>query len=200
MASLNIDPKKSSEYIALLKTYNKVIETIATTNNKKKDLINLEKVYSETYVANVNSRTPKYITKEDLVNVMKWKLTRGEMRGPLLKKIQENTPENVISISKTAFALMEQNEDVLAIKKLCELNAVGPVTATALLCKFYDRIPYLDDHTLSVCLGSHKYTMKAFKDVQLMLNAKSCEMNTANKITYWNAYKLSTLLFIQGSS
>jgi hypothetical protein len=197
MASLNIDPKKSSEYIAIFKTYNKVIDSIATTNNKKKDLINLEKVYSETYVTNVNSRNHKYFTKEDLINVMKWKLTLGEMRGPLLKKIQENTPENVISTSKEAFALMEQNEDIKAIKKLCELNAVGPVTATALLCKFYERIPYLDDHTLMVCLGSHKYTMKAFKDVSEILNAKACEMNTINKITFWTAYKLSQLIWIR---
>ena len=122
------------------------------------------------------------------------------MRGPLLKKIQTNTPEDVIRVSKESFTLMEQNEDVKAVKKLCELNAVGPVTATAILCKFYDRIPYLDDHTLNSCLGAHKYTMKAFKDVQQLLNSKACEMNTVNKITYWNAYKLSNLIFIQGSS
>ena len=63
MASLNIDPAKSSEYIGILKTYNKVIENIATTNKKKKDSLLM---FSERFACLIMSISVIGIFKKNL--------------------------------------------------------------------------------------------------------------------------------------
>ena len=190
----NLDKNNVKEYKALLHKYNAIISYLA--KNKKNNIIELENIYRNSYVTTINNRTPKYLIKDDLINVMEWKLARGKYR-PLLKLLKTNTEDEIINISTSAFKLVEDNKDILAIKKLSELKAVGPATATAILCQFYPRIPFMDDFTLEKIIGKKEYSIKGFIELQNKLIIKSEEFNN-NDDNFWTPDKISTLIFIQG--
>lgn len=84
------------------------------------------------------------MTKSDLYQIMKWKITRGKSR-PLLHLIESNDDATIRRVSKAAFAALvavgkpKQGEEEARVREAIEImsqkavRGVGPATATAVL-------------------------------------------------------------------
>ena len=101
----------------------------------------LDRWYRETLPALVATRTPPWITHDELVEVASWKMKRGVFRGRNLALVRSNDPEVVVATTRAAFAL----EGPASLRRVAELRGVGPATASAVLatvrphsCPFFD--------------------------------------------------------------
>lgn len=99
--------------------------------------------------ATLKSRKEPHLTKDELVQIMDWKLAKGKFRPTLPKLIKSNEPETVESVTKAGFktfvegiASIEASEYTTtvkaALKKLCELRGVGPATASLMLSLLHE--------------------------------------------------------------
>lgn len=65
-----------------------------------------------------NSRKPPHITRDELVRLMDWKLTRGKFRPRLMELAGSNTNESVRSATKQGIQLATRSKIEDAIKAL----------------------------------------------------------------------------------
>ncbi|KAI5956586.1 hypothetical protein KGF54_001061 [Candida jiufengensis] len=101
-----------------------------------------------------------YLTKNEVVNLMDWKLSKGKFRPQLPKLIRSNSEKDVEQFTKDGFRIFLQYSQSLpkdftwikasiedreeyskvlksSMKELCKLKGVGPATASLLLtCLF----------------------------------------------------------------
>lgn len=94
---------------------------------KKKNLVDFTKKYNDLSVK-CQSRNPFFLSLEELMLVMDWKLQRGKFRPQLKSLIESNSPDLVVSVTKNALS-KEWPEN---LKILTELRGVGPATATGI--------------------------------------------------------------------
>lgn len=140
------------------------------------DLVSLDLFWREGLVASVRGRDTMYLTREELIKVMKWKLTRGKFR-PLLKKLEMNSGLLVEQCSRAAFSLAESGDIDGAMRELCALTCVGPATASAVLAPFYPSdAPFMDDVPLMLLHENPKYTAKEYKDLRAELKRMATEL------------------------
>ncbi|KAL3876088.1 hypothetical protein ACJMK2_033969 [Sinanodonta woodiana] len=99
--------------------------------DKKKGLLDLDKWYQSELPEIIQARSEKYITKDELCKLMKWKLTRGKFRPRLTELVQTNTDSEVEEASKKSFKKLPNLDK--AINDLTVLKAIGPATASAVL-------------------------------------------------------------------
>ncbi|KAK3726646.1 hypothetical protein QZH41_012278 [Actinostola sp. cb2023] len=78
----------------------------------------------------IQKRSEKHLTKDELIQLMQWKLSRGKFRPRLIEFIKSNTPETITENTTLAFKQLPDVEK--AIKKLSELKGVGPATASGI--------------------------------------------------------------------
>lgn len=80
------------------------------------------------------------MTHEELVQITKWKLTRGKNRRQLLDLVRINTELAVKQTTQKAFRKIPNLS--AAISALTNLKGIGPQTASAVLCAgFPDHCP-----------------------------------------------------------
>ena len=106
-----------------------------------------------------SNKDTTYITKDELINLMDWKLNIGTFRPSLPKLIRSNTEESVKEVTKAGFKIMldyfqklpsdfwshATNEDLndykklirQAMKELCKLKGVGPATSSLIMNCLY---------------------------------------------------------------
>eukprot|EP00005_Dracoamoeba_jomungandri_P010626 CAMPEP_0174267828 /NCGR_PEP_ID=MMETSP0439-20130205/35066_1 /TAXON_ID=0 /ORGANISM="Stereomyxa ramosa, Strain Chinc5" /LENGTH=125 /DNA_ID=CAMNT_0015355567 /DNA_START=147 /DNA_END=521 /DNA_ORIENTATION=- len=86
-----------------------------------------------------------FISSEELVKVVEWKMTRGQWRARNKKLAESNTEKEVKKLSKGVFKMFTENEGEdeeffrkckEAIKQLSKLKGIGPATASAVLSAF----------------------------------------------------------------
>ncbi|KAL4975434.1 hypothetical protein BDW66DRAFT_66991 [Aspergillus desertorum] len=105
-----------------------------------------------------------YLSKEELVRLMEWKLKHGVYRPTLLGMIRQNQDKIITDATAVAFSSLsasdEVNENLETIERVLStlatpLRGVGPATASLMLsvaCP--EMIPfYSDDVYLWVCVG-----------------------------------------------
>lgn len=107
-----------------------------------------------------------FITQSELVEIMKWKLTRGKMR-PLLKKIEALTENEVQNASYQAINHLKTTINEQSIRSALEalsepLKGVGPATASAVLAKYNHSIPFMSDAGLLAVNGKLDYTLASY--------------------------------------
>uniref|UniRef100_A0A670ZIT2 Uncharacterized protein n=1 Tax=Pseudonaja textilis TaxID=8673 RepID=A0A670ZIT2_PSETE len=117
--------KDSSSWEAVLNIYQDVIEAMGS---KKKKLIALDQWYQEELPKILTGREEKYLTKEELLKLMEWKLTRGKFRPRLQQLLAANPSKMVEEHTRKAFQRLPDVE--AAVKELSELKGVGPATAS----------------------------------------------------------------------
>ncbi|PNS14029.1 hypothetical protein CAC42_6542 [Sphaceloma murrayae] len=110
------------------------------------------KVIPEQLQQRKKSKDGTYLEKDELVTLVKWKLSHGTFRPRLLSLATANTA--VPTISRTAFALvpsplpspLSPSTLLPALKHLCILSGVGPATASLLLSSLCpDHVPFFSD-------------------------------------------------------
>ncbi|KAL8175432.1 UNVERIFIED_CONTAM: hypothetical protein K2H54_024876 [Gekko kuhli] len=106
-------------------------EVLAAKGKKQKELVTLDKWCQEELPAAIAERQARHLTREELLKLMDWKLSRGKFRPRLQQLVATNSSEAVESCTEKAFQLLP--DVAAAISELSRLKAVGPATASAIL-------------------------------------------------------------------
>lgn len=113
-----------------------------------------------------------YLSKEQFIRLVEWKLARGKFRPSLRGYAAKQDPKALAVASKEAYRILhdekgsggiEEDTVLNALRVLTGLKGVGPATASAMLAAMDDSIPFMSDEALMVCLGKREYTVKAYQ-------------------------------------
>ncbi|SDA03623.1 BZ3501_MvSof-1269-A2-R1_Chr11g03191 [Microbotryum saponariae] len=104
------------------------------------------------------------LDRDDLTNLMRWKLARGKFRPRLIELASSNPTTRIHSVLAP---LLERSTPSLAlVPRLSTLRGIGPATSSALLSLYRPRTdPFLSDEAWTVFFPTEKpeYTEKAYK-------------------------------------
>ena len=164
--------EQRAEWQAALANY----ETCASDHKELDEYVHQE------YAKTVQARKPRrYVTKEELVKVIKWKFAHGKFR-PLMGLVQSNSAGSVETQSDKALSLLlgKEDEDISvplsAVEVLCELKGIGPASASALLAPLYPRsLPFMSDEAMEAIpeLGPKKYTLPHYDRLRVYLSQRA---------------------------
>lgn len=101
------------------------------------------------------------ISKEDLVKIFNWKITRGQFR-PLINQINKNTNDDVKRVSREAFNEIRLKKWESGLNILSQLIGVGVATATAFFAVDKENIPFMCDEILEAITGNRDYKIKPY--------------------------------------
>ncbi len=143
-----------ARWLAALADYEAVLARQGMTH-----LLDYDRWYHHGLPATLAERDPAYLTHDELVLVVKWKMTRGEWRPRNLSLVESNDPEAVEWQTREAFLRVP---DLRApIKLISELAGVGAATASAVLAAYApDAYPFFDEQVAAQIpdLGPVRYT------------------------------------------
>ena len=161
-----------------LRNYGRAVVAKAETLSdvKKKDiLVENDSWWTSRFPDTIQKRG--FVTKEEIVRVMEWKLSVGKWRPLLNRLTQQNTPDSIETVSKEAFTNAKKGSVKDAVMSLSKLSAGGPATASALLAAFMpERFAFMADETLEAILGKREYTLKAYLHYNETLQSHASEL------------------------
>lgn len=164
---------------------------VAMERAGKKELVELDNFWRKTFPATLQRRQSEnkgndcWITKEELVQTMQWKLARGKMR-PLMNLVRGNDSGTVERISRSALIAAQKGDisNAVTILSGAELKGVGPATASALLAAYRpDLFPFMADEPTMLVLdesgqnGKLKYNLAEYLVFQRAIIGKCREIN-----------------------
>ena len=142
-----------------------------------------------------------YITKTELVEIMKWKLTRGKMR-PLLGKIEALSDEQVQTATYNGINIIRQSIDDDYVKAALDaiakpLKGVGPATASAILAKWNHALPFMSDAGLIAVNGNLDYTTNSYISYYHGISRKVAQLNADGQTKrQWTAKEVEAVLHV----
>ncbi|CCX29814.1 hypothetical protein FPQ18DRAFT_411630 [Pyronema domesticum] len=154
------------EFSQALSRYDTLITSI--THPKPPFLTDLDPWRRHILPGLIASRTPPYMTKDELYKLMECKLKRGKSR-PLLPLILRNAPSLVHTCTQTAFSTPDLST---SLQHLCKLTGVGPATAGYILAaqRPEEAVVFSDEgFRWVVCGGDWGANMKYTKEEYLTL-------------------------------
>jgi len=145
--------------------------------NRAQNLLELDRWRLTELRQAVQARDPSYMTLSELSKLMDCKLyspvvsmftrSRGTFRPRLKQLIENNSDKNVKEITEGGFLFAQTNDEehivqanLRAIKLLCELQGVGPATATMILQAKYDNVPFMSDEAMLQVFEGDKRKLK----------------------------------------
>ncbi|XP_077172568.1 uncharacterized protein LOC143827136 isoform X2 [Paroedura picta] len=161
-------------------------EVLAAKGKKQKELVALDKWYQEELPVAIAERKPRYLTLEDLVKLMGWKLSRGKFRPRLQQLVATNASEAVQSCTEKAFRLLP--DVAAAITELSRLKAVGPATASAILAAGApDAAAFMADEAVESVpgLAPVRYTLKHYMTYLGKIQACAEKLNKTDPEKMW---------------
>ncbi|XP_063171319.1 uncharacterized protein LOC134505510 [Candoia aspera] len=178
---------------AILNIYQDVV---AAVGSKKKKLIALDQWYQEELPGVLAEREEKYLTKEELLRLMEWKLTRGKFRPRLQQLVATNSSEMVEKHTRKAFHRLPDVE--AAVKELNELKGVGPATASAILAAGAPEMAaFMADEVVESLpgLGPLQYTLKHYLLYLDGIQSRAKKLNNGNTTETWSAHLVEKCLW-----
>lgn len=142
-----------------------------------------------------------YITKAELVEIMKWKLMRGKMR-PLLGKIEALSDQEVQAATYHGINSIRQAIDDNSIRAALDaiakpLKGVGPATASAILAKWNHSLPFMSDAGLLAVNGKLDYTVPSYLSYYHGISAKVTQLSgDGQSKRQWTAKEVEAVLHI----
>ena len=131
------------------------------------------------------------LSKDDLVLVVGYKLTRGKMR-PLMRFAEAMHDNEVRKASKAAIAAIPDARK--ACDALTALTGIGVATASVCLAAVDDRLPVMSDEALKAVLGEPEHAKKYDLDsYQRLLEACSAKAKTLGGL--WTPRAVEEALF-----
>jgi hypothetical protein len=107
-------------------------------------LVELDRWYREQLPGQLQAAQPAELDLAGLIEVVRWKMKRGEWRARNLMLVRGNADEPVRAQTRAAFQLAPEPRKPVAT--IAELAGVGPATASAVLAAYRpDAYPFLDD-------------------------------------------------------
>merc|ERR1712117_994607 len=178
----------------VLSKYQDALQAKADSKNSKSEvLIKLDKWYQNELPKKIKSRGKEaHLTHEELVQLIKWKLARGQFRPRLKDLIQMNTPRVVMQETKKAFRAIDKRKDIeAAVSALSNLKGVGPAMASAVLAAMApDLAPFMADELLLSMpeVEGIDYTMKEY--MKLVEKTQACVDRLNEEGGDWNPHKV----------
>ncbi|KAM4698309.1 uncharacterized protein WCC33_013879 [Rhinophrynus dorsalis] len=170
-------------------------DVISAKGVKQKKLLMLDKWYQEELSSCISARPKKYLTREELVKLMEWKLTRGKFRPRLQQLAASNPKEAVESCTGKAFNLLPDVS--AAITELCQLKGIGPATASAILAAGVPELTaFMADEAVESVPGliPVQYTLKHYLLFLEELRKKAVMLSEASK-EKWTPHRVEICLW-----
>ncbi|MFN8525227.1 MAG: hypothetical protein U0821_19190 [Chloroflexota bacterium] len=120
------------------------------------------------------AREPAYLTRDELIQVVEWKMRRGVYRARNLLLVESNSEDEVRALSGEAFGLVPH--PTAPIARLAKLAGVGPATASAALAAYRpDLYPFFDDVVAALIpdFGKVDFTLKCYARYAERLHERS---------------------------
>jgi hypothetical protein len=143
----------------------------------------------------IAERTPPFVTRDELVWVVEWKMARGVWRARNLHLARSNAAEAVEAASRAAFATPDERTP---LRLLGELSGVGPATASAVLAAYQPaRYPFFDEVVAAQVPGlvAGEFTLKAYLGYAAALRARAAELAEACPAQRWTAHDVGMALW-----
>ena len=147
-----------ADWLAARREYRRVLEQSGGPR-----LVQLDAWYHDELPGLLAARSPTWLTLDELVEVVQWKMHRGTYRARNLALVRQNTPAVVEAASRAAFEAMPHPGT--PITRLSALKGVGPATASAVLAATRpDLYPFFDDVAAAAIpdFGRLEYTAKGY--------------------------------------
>ena len=108
-----------------------------------------------------------YLTKDEVVQLVEWKLKHGTFRPALLGMARAHPPDVIEDTTRRAFSELHHADStsstsaLRALKTLCSLRGIGPATASLLLsCAAASEVPFFSDELYRWMLSDEPDTGK----------------------------------------
>ncbi|CAH3021343.1 unnamed protein product [Porites evermanni] len=172
--------------------YDKMLKLKAEKEKKEKagKLLELDYWFQNQLPQEINKRSEKFLTQEELIKLMEWKLMRGKFRPRLTQLVQTNDSETVKEVTSKAFKCLPDIKQ--AISELTKLKAVGPATASAILCAGSHKVPFMADESIQAIPGFGKieYSLKFYLDYIEKIRSCLKHLHKKDPKGEWNEHKI----------
>lgn len=144
----------------------------------------------------VQARTPRHLTRDELLQVVRWKMRRGVWRANNLQLAASN-PEETIAAA-TAEALAAVPHPTTPIRAIARLRGVGPATASAVLAAVHpEQYPFLEDVVAAQVpdLGPPAFTLRYYGAYADALRARALRLSRECPAGAWTPHALDLALW-----
>ena len=153
------------------------------------------------------TRKPAYVTKDEFLEILRWKMKRGDWREYNRVRIANTDAALIKKIAQDAFAAARElasdvetksKEYKKPIQIFCELDGVGPATASAALAAYRpDLYPFFDEWIAKQVqdLGKVAFTASYYWKYADALRQKASELSKRCK-EEWNAQEVGQALWV----
>ncbi|HYP19301.1 MAG TPA: hypothetical protein VEY08_04435 [Chloroflexia bacterium] len=152
--------------------------------------------YREELPGLLASRTPPYVTRDELVRATRWKMKRSVWRQRNLLLVEGNSESDVEQTSREALAAVPDPRKPVSL--LVRLAGVGPATASAVLSAHSPQVyPFFDELVAGQMpgLGEVAFTAPFYYRYAEMLRTLAIELNEICMHHEWAASDLSQALW-----
>lgn len=155
----------------------------------------------------IAARNPAYVTKEEFLEILRWKMKRGDWREYNRIRIADTDARVIKKAAQDAFtaardlsadAATTSKEYKRPIQRLCELDGVGPATASAVLAAYRpDLYPFFDEWIAREIptLGKVAFTPSYYWKFADALREKAKELTKLDRAE-WNAQDVGQALWV----
>jgi len=188
------------QYEFVLSLYPQALKLKAQEKNKKpEELMKLDAWYQEELPKKISARgKDAHLTHDELVQCMKWKMTRGKFYAQMTNLVKINTPKAVATETRKALRKLPNLES--ALNNLSSLKGVGTTMATAVLAAAAPEIaPFMADECLMSIPGiegidySAKEYLKYVQHIRTVVDRLNAEC--PNTTTQWNPHRVELALW-----
>jgi hypothetical protein len=169
------EPASTQSSAALRRALDDYASVVAAQGVTK--LAERDRWYHEELPRAIASRSPAYVTLDELVRTTEWKMSRGEWRARNLVLLRGNEPDAVIATSADALATIPHATK--PISTLAKLGGVGPATASAVVAAAAPELyPFFDELVAAQLpeLGKVAWTLGYYTRYADALRARAREL------------------------
>ncbi|XP_046463958.1 uncharacterized protein LOC124209798 isoform X2 [Daphnia pulex] len=189
----------SKQYEFVLTLYPQALKLKAKEKKLKKpeDLLKLDAWYQEELPKKIRARgKDAHLTHDELVQCMKWKLTRGKFYSQMINLVMINTPKAVATETRKALRKLPNLES--ALNNLSSLKGVGTTMATAILAAAAPEIaPFMADECLMAIpdIEGLDYTAKEYLKYVQHIRTVVDRLNAENQNSAWSPHRVELALW-----
>lgn len=174
--------------------------------HKVNQLAELDAWYQKELPARLAARNPTYVTKEEFLEILRWKMKRGDWREYNRLRIAETDARAIEQHARDAFAAARDlatdaatasKEYKKPIQIFSELDGVGPATASAALAAYRpDLYPFFDEWIAKQIdgLGKVAFTASYYWKYADALREKARALKKCKG--NWNAQEVGQALWV----